>query len=297
MIGNDHQDAGRNHGHQRGNDDDRAPVEAVREGPQRPLRRRPSQNDGTHEQADARGRQSDVLSEDRSQGPEGAVGETHRETSRHADGRNPVELFQIRQDQGRRRGGGRLLHGERNRHGRQRHQDRRQGKKCERRGIGQPKHHLACRDHRQVDDRVDREDGAAKLVRRPFVQPALDDDVEHREAVAGRRALKRPQHCIHVQGVQDCHGRCQRRHRKVGADVAGPADKVGAVQTSGRETYEIERTEEADLERAEVFQIGSDGHERALEAVAHQQNGNADQQRGDGKQSCLEGLARRRSRP
>lgn len=65
--------------------------------------------------------------------------------------------------------------------------------------------------------------------------------------------------------------------------MADALHEIAAAQAAHREPEKVECAQGADLERGEVFEAGAHGQERALEALAGQKDGCAEQQRGDGR--------------
>ena len=81
--------------------------------------------------------------------------------------------------------------------------------------------------------------------------------------------------------MRDHRCRGERHQRGEGADVAGAEDEVGRADAAGDEADVVGRADRADLERGPALRLGAERDQRHLQAVADDQEEEAEEQRGD----------------
>ncbi|MCZ7565639.1 MAG: hypothetical protein M5U08_19140 [Burkholderiales bacterium] len=260
-----------------------AAVAAVRQSAERPLQHRAAEHRRAHEAGDRGRLEPDPLHERWAHAPQRAADQPGGEGAGDAGGRDRIETAQPEMRHAHRL---RLLDaGESDRNQREREEDRHDAEQNESGRIGGRDQHLSERERSERDRRVDREHLAAPVVRRVRVQPALDHHEEADQAAAVEHAQRRPQPRIDRERVHDRCGRGDRGEHREGADVAHAPDDRRTEERTEEKADEVRRHDEPDHHVREALQARAHAEQRAEQATAGDQDGDAEEQRGDRVQS------------
>ena len=274
--------------------DHQPPVAPVGQPAQRPERHCAADHRGADEAGDIRLAQAQFLGIERRQRPEGAVGQAGAE---HRAGGHRAVLDQPPQLQG---GAGRDLRrgraGQRHRDGGDGDEDRHQDEQLRPGRVAQPQHLLADHRDQQVQPGIGRQDEAAIGIVRALVQPTLDHHRDAGIAEAGHDAQDDPDLARQDNALQQRGDRGQRGEGGEGADMADPGDHDRHQEAAQGQAAEIGGAQEADQDVAEAQPVRGDRREDRQQAVAGQDQRDADEQRGNRGEALRHGPYRWRFR-
>lgn len=126
----------------------------------------------------------------------------------------------------------------------------------------------------------------AVLVRRLLVEPAFHDHVEAGETEARHDTDKTPRHRLDQDRVQDGSRRHERHQRRECADVPGAHDDIGRAEAPQDHAEEVTRRDETDGKLRKACLGTGQGKQRALQAVAENEERDRKKQRRYGRE-CL----------
>ena len=150
-------------------------------------------------------------------------------------------------------------------------------KQLEARRIVGRQQELPRHQHAEADEGVGRHDRAAVGAGGVVVQPALDHHVEASEGEADEQTKHPPDDRVDQEDVGERRGGDDAGERREGPDVADAAHHEGHVKAAQNEAREVDRAEQADLERREGLDLGPHGQQRVDQPVAGEEDRRAEQ--------------------
>ena len=157
------------------------------------------------------------------------------------------------------------------------------------RGVGEGQDELRRDDPDHLHDHVERQRLAAGLVGRRVVQPALGDDIDPGEGEADDEAHQRPDPGRRRRGIEDERRRDHRGERCEHPHVPDAGDHRRGALRAEQEAEVVAAHHEGHRLGVVALDRAADAEQRALQAVADEQQQHAEQQRPGGGQDVEHG--------